>query len=62
MVWISVRSRIPDVREEAQLSTQSVVLPMQSIVLLLSLESKEKTVLFFQLIGTKSQRKEADSF
>ena len=55
MVWISVRSRIPDVREEAQL-------PMQSIVLLLSLESKEKTVLFFQLIGTKSQRKEADSF
>ena len=53
--WISVRSRIPGVREEAQL-------PMQSVVLLLSLESKEENILIFQLIGTKSQRKEVGSF
>ena len=53
--WISVPSRIPGVREEAQL-------PMQSIVLLLSLESKKGNVLIFQLIGTKNQTKEVGSF
>ena len=41
---------------------QSIVLPMQSVVLLLSLESKEENILIFQLIGTKSQRKEVGSF